>query len=605
MSKEMVSQLEVSAMIQRIKQEPLDEETPNNKQCNGLSKETPLKRKSTEDISAAGQTGLKKFRHLSENAKPTIPCLMCDRYLENQDELMIHMALDHQCSQQGSRRQVGRIPKHTCQICFAKFRTLRDLFTHTAFHAKQLQFNGEWASELGTRMEKNIMKQGAIRQYFSNLQNNLNGDVQHGTFKCDCCHNIFMNRDTYAMHVMMRVKDETCKSADMHLKKSSVKENGSDYGETIDLVPSQSGQEFLIDVTSSVNEDEYLKSALSVEVSNQRTAKEESKFQPIQGIKCMCCAEHFLDQDAMAMHVMTVHAATKKQQMASLNHQKESATGQQIRKVKKNQDHSNDITIHEFFRCQFCGSIFESRDVLSLHVLTQHAKENGNSTKRSNEKDNKDTKDVIKMNNDDDKSTYIVQNEPLNLVSEKKPKESHKVTEHQTDTTIDMKEPVISSHVLTQSQADSKVNLTVVDDIRRARSASLPNVGDSDFTYISRPRPASTGNIENRSYFEKVSEFDNSVGSPITYRYEQPEPYIDDREHSCQFMASPQTDPLELLLQKREHAHMCGYCEIIFLNRTLYYLHMGLHNVNNPLQCNMCGKTCENIHDFSAHVMHL
>jgi hypothetical protein len=43
------------------------------------------------------------------------------------------------------------------------------------------------------------------------------------------------------------------------------------------------------------------------------------------------------------------------------------------------------------------------------------------------------------------------------------------------------------------------------------------------------------------------------------------EPYIEDREHSCQYMASPQNDPLELLLQKREHAHVCSYCEIIFL----------------------------------------
>ncbi|CAC5420638.1 PRDM5 [Mytilus coruscus] len=392
MSKEMVSQLEVSAMIQRIKQEPQDEEFINNKQCNGLTKEATSKRKSTEDITATGQTGLKRFRNQSENGKPSIPCLICDRYLENQDELMIHMALDHQCSQQGSRRQVGRIPKHTCQICFAKFRTLRDLFTHTTFHAKQLQLNGEWASEIGNRMEKNIMKQGAIRQYFSNLQNNLNGDIQHGTFKCDCCHNIFMNRDTYAMHVMMRVKDETCKPDDMYLKKSSVKENGSEYGEKIDLVPSQSGQEFLIDVTSSVNEDEYLKSALSVADSNQRTPREESKFQSLQGIKCMCCSEHFLDQDAMAMHVMTVHAATKKQQMTSLNHPKESAAGQQNRKGKKSQDQSNDITVHEFFRCQFCGSIFESRDVLTMHVLTQHAKENENSKTKSNEKENKDAK---------------------------------------------------------------------------------------------------------------------------------------------------------------------------------------------------------------------
>ncbi|ELU05742.1 hypothetical protein CAPTEDRAFT_66282, partial [Capitella teleta] len=52
-----------------------------------------------------------------------------------------------------------------------------------------------------------------------------------------------------------------------------------------------------------------------------------------------------------------------------------------------------------------------------------------------------------------------------------------------------------------------------------------------------------------------------------------------------------------------EHQHlvMCKFCGIIFTDRTMYYLHMGLHNVNNPWQCNLCGKVCANVHQFSSH----
>ena len=49
----------------------------------------------------------------------------------------------------------------------------------------------------------------------------------------------------------------------------------------------------------------------------------------------------------------------------------------------------------------------------------------------------------------------------------------------------------------------------------------------------------------------------------------------------------------------------CKYCKIIFCDRIVYHLHMGLHNVNNPWQCNMCGKACQDVYEFSSHVIHM
>lgn len=49
---------------------------------------------------------------------------------------------------------------------------------------------------------------------------------------------------------------------------------------------------------------------------------------------------------------------------------------------------------------------------------------------------------------------------------------------------------------------------------------------------------------------------------------------------------------------------MCKHCKIIFTDRTMYHLHMGLHNRNHPWQCNLCGKACRDVHEFSSHVIH-
>ncbi|KAK6993992.1 hypothetical protein BgiMline_010567 [Biomphalaria glabrata] len=51
-------------------------------------------------------------------------------------------------------------------------------------------------------------------------------------------------------------------------------------------------------------------------------------------------------------------------------------------------------------------------------------------------------------------------------------------------------------------------------------------------------------------------------------------------------------------------ARYCPHCEILFLDVTLFHLHMGLHNVNNPWQCNTCGLVCAGRLDFNTHVLH-
>ena len=63
-------------------------------------------------------------------------------------------------------------------------------------------------------------------------------------------------------------------------------------------------------------------------------------------------------------------------------------------------------------------------------------------------------------------------------------------------------------------------------------------------------------------------------------------------------------DLIDYVLSNADKLCMCKYCKIIYTDQTMYYLHMGLHNLNNPWQCNLCGKVSRNVHEFTSHVIH-
>ena len=63
-------------------------------------------------------------------------------------------------------------------------------------------------------------------------------------------------------------------------------------------------------------------------------------------------------------------------------------------------------------------------------------------------------------------------------------------------------------------------------------------------------------------------------------------------------------DVVEFVLANSTDLVMCKHCNIIFMDKTLYHLHMGLHNLNDPWQCNMCGQKCKDLHQFTSHVLH-
>lgn len=76
------------------------------------------------------------------------------------------------------------------------------------------------------------------------------------------------------------------------------------------------------------------------------------------------------------------------------------------------------------------------------------------------------------------------------------------------------------------------------------------------------------------------------------------------RKRSNSAAASTEQNALVLSREATEPAPTeCTFCGIIFPDRTLYYLHRGMHSDSNPWKCNMCGEVCDSKHDFYAHVI--
>lgn len=52
------------------------------------------------------------------------------------------------------------------------------------------------------------------------------------------------------------------------------------------------------------------------------------------------------------------------------------------------------------------------------------------------------------------------------------------------------------------------------------------------------------------------------------------------------------------------YLYFCPHCQIGFQKQPLYSLHMGLHCVDQPWKCNMCGKAYSGVYEFNAHALH-
>ena len=649
-------------------------------------------------------------------------CLLCDVICDNREDLRRHLKAEHKpngnvFNQTPEQRAELYSPylqfRYTCNLCGAKFKTFKHYFSHSMSHkgygALQSSFNDA------------VMRSGrdVLKNYFDTE------DGYPGSFRCDECKTVFMQRDSYAMHMMMRAMNETCQPPQSVNLNSKIKTEPSDedsncpkYNEdyVIDSTVSDETKQTengdtdrmvndsskcLEDVTCNVDQDEYLKSVLDKVVlhSSSQALNSVGKYSDVSK-PCVFCGQAFIDQDALAMHVMSIHA----DQMSAVKPSRNKVT---IKPRDRLSWLPSDLLP---LNCKYCGQKFVSRDSLAMHVLT-HTQQDATSVIPDKSFVNKRKADKIdtQISHSSSKiakpflvsfdrythekqtsaTSYLTsldlycnvcsiqfyskgdfdwhvrcrhtnpeaENEPLCLTTQGRDRVSNDADDDDNKTkptrrnSFSIDENSRHHYVVPKRpvSADSLVKLTTKGknashgEVDKPKLGNNPDMKHKDLKIKKEiQKSMAIACVDALSSNEKriiYSVFGDELIKPkdINTNTKQVDTTADKSDthekianalsqenpatKSSQFSPDPKQIPRDAQITspvsagslhgdldevlKGKDAAMCRFCEIIFLNKAVYYLHMGLHNVNNHWQCNVCGKVCKSAVDFAAHVIHM
>ena len=71
-------------------------------------------------------------------------------------------------------------------------------------------------------------------------------------------------------------------------------------------------------------------------------------------------------------------------------------------------------------------------------------------------------------------------------------------------------------------------------------------------------------------------------------------------EEKTDFLSKFSDEEILAKLAERGAAYVC-VCGVIFKDKSLYFLHLGCHNNNNPQKCSFCGFAATDWYDFHSH----
>jgi len=689
----------------KVKIEPPDEDAAEDLRKSTLGNGDVINKTLRNGVrtSANGTTVVSDSRNFT--------CLICDIICNNRDELRKHLKDVHSTKSYGygdrasvyvgltangapGRAFTGYMNyRYNCSVCGARFKSFRTYVTHTMSHKRST-----YTSQLDdVRMAALI---GGGKQY---LQDYLDSDESlSGTFTCEECNTVFVQRDAYAMHKMMRAMNETCmpQKYASNTNNNNGESNVSPKEEPVAVSPENDGNVFkrgamercLEDVTSNVDQDEYLKSVLD-KVCSPTDGKRDTLITSLEdGKLCTFCGSVFVDQDALAMHVMSDHAeemtsggASRTTPMTSNVTHVTSALVPSVANgfmswVAASQALALALT------CKYCNKTFTSRDGLAMHVLTHaHYEEQLNERTRNaykrqlevNEGSTSSKSPKLSLTGDNtDKTMSEIIREALyckacklnfsNMgeynwhakshdtpsstkadkehsskqqpdVEQKSAAETKEVPKHGRgrrnsacfgkDASLLMvhslpRRPVsvgdCSSKTLHQLQTDQSVSTTASTkptspaDINAVLS-NVKALSSSEQKIIYSVFGKDLGLKISKPDTDNLSKLDaqqsNADSGQLTTAYDKHVPNLKEENVSsvdtAAIHAKDRDRQTPRLAAGYRDAPMCKFCDILFLNKAIYYLHMGLHNVNNPWQCNVCGKICKDAVDFAAHVIHM
>ncbi|XP_061179299.1 uncharacterized protein LOC133187890 [Saccostrea echinata] len=595
-------------------------------------------RYSTSDLYSHSSLSDVMPRGSNASGEKVYSCSLCEEKFSSEEDRLCHITLVHKSKSNTGRRNSTRFARHTCQICFARFRTLKDFFSHTNCHA-----DNAGLSAIQKSINESIANNNLQRFFASSLSASSVSQIFQSAFKCDCCDRIFSNRDSYAMHVMMRVKNDACKDqneihkgdkeqwrkiTEMDKSNGEKRVKEENMSTKSDILTPDLNKASYIDVTNATEKDEYLQSLLQHSV--ERFCKQNMTLLLKDPRKCLMCHEIFSDKDALAMHVMSHHTNGQTSNSPNQNRNIDDkpnplATGVPpsfVRLIQSSTE-ENQLKKQENKRlcCEYCKIEFVDHDSLAMHILNHTLSE-------VNAKERREHSPIImpptqltfweaskELN-----STKELAESPLNLVTGKESLLSH-VSQQKNEKKDRYEEEKHKMFSKGKDETAGKIQKSPQIAFHMQRSASVPDMRNTFKEDLHRPASVegmeknyeylfSDGSIEIDCCSDDkfIPETPTNLSRPkdaIRSESERAVP-VDELPAKKQTVIATEefNNPQELLKLIDKPVYFCRFCDIIFLNRTTFYLHKGLHNVNNPWQCNMCGQLYTNVHDFTAHIIH-
>ena len=510
----------------------------------------------------------------------TIPggykCTMCNSYYPTQDALAMH-AMSHARSDAQKEKDIltSLLPRQQCTKCLAHFPNADSLAMHAMMHAKDeaerdvIRPIGFLPGLVGTSME--------VRPSSAPLPAQQLGMKKPDT-RCSRCDVSFDSRDEYAMHFIDKhvQGDKGSSTTSINGKVNGItedKELGMKRCHSVDD-SSEQGLQKMRKLTTKDNDE----GKINCTVCSKKIDKSdmiEHKLKCKLSYKCHTCDMAFVDDFTLRCHLKSQHHLSKAGKESG-------GRGEKI-------------------RCHICGFMAEYEEQYMNHMYMHNPGMTGQvarSTSRPSSVVNTAVSDsTANTGLERPHSAGVLETPSDSMVgssiqgrrSRRKPKASARVLPNNLSP-----EPSDSSWMDDSGQID-----TIGSTVRHYMSTSPCLMRTMHAPCSPRALPQRESPMVPSSTHQSVPGDSPGQSSPSQT---SPRPSTTAPPQAQDEMKD--ADIVDYVLSNVEALSMCKFCKIVYTDQTMYYLHMGLHNLNNPWQCNLCGKACRNVHEFSSHVIH-
>ena len=520
-------------------------------------------------------------------------CYVCDCYFASTDSLVVHLAtIHHNLSKASGYYKAEAERAFACCICLQRFSSNKMLDLHLNSHlVNDENFFGCKVCAL------------SLASYTTLLAHLNSADHRHmkvklqSIFVCFDCRRVFATRDSYAMHMMLRAQTETCDNIrdtppdhvidQKPIIHPAVAMDTAAVAGAGDSSDDQSAGLAAVKPDVGAPRRHAAKRLLSSRSSSASasppvfpTSSAARAMFPGNGLAptsltCIVCWAVLDSCDGLAMHMMEEH--TYRRNARARAH---GGAGRAARGAAGETDGHTD------------GATHASPDSTKRKLSVEHPPE-GEEEKRGK----LSPADGVMVDNEEPMCGICNASfrETVASASQHRGSPRSKSTAAETDGASGR---ASADHARATSAAERHGSLTATDG----------QTGERATRHDKTTRPSVTPPQLQSPEPSNMPEYGSDASSSSVTSASKVTKVTSGRQSMLCLMRSHGElgggAVVDHVLANVDSLSMCKYCKLIFTDRTIFYLHMGLHNLNNPWQCNLCGKVCRDLHDFSSHVIH-